>query len=285
LLLGKNPERIGELWRAMYDATLPFGRKGIAIMAISGVDLALWDLKGKAEMKSVAQLLGGIRHARIPVYATVWGPLKPEVIASYRAFKLHVENQPGLTTVQAVVDLVKRTREQLGPDRSLMLDAWMKWDIPTTLAVAEKVKGYHVDWIEEPLPADDWAGYAELSRRCPIPIAGGEHEFTAAGFAPLIDQRLHQVLQPDVCWCGGMTELVKIYEQAGRAGLKVCPHRGGEVWALPALAALDPQPLAESGRPWMTWVEGQPPVVDGLISPSDEPGFGVRIDEKKLVHV
>ena len=92
-------------------------------------------------------------------------------------------------------------------------------------------------------------------RACPIPIAGGEHEFTAVGFGDIIRRQLHHVLQPDACWCGGMTELVKIYRLRMLTAC-VCPHRGAEPWGLHALAALDPEPLAESGRPWMTWVEG-----------------------------
>ena len=141
---------------------------------------------------------------------------------------------------------------------------------------------YKIAWIEEPLPADDLAGYAELTCRCPIPIAGGEHEFTARGFAEIIDRRLHHILQPDVCWCGGLTELIKIYRMADESGLRVCPHRGAELWALHALAALDRQPLAESGRPWLTWVGGQPAIEDGLIRLTPTPGFGVVIEESKL---
>lgn len=158
-----------------------------------------------------------------------------------------------------------------------MIDAWMKWDLEQTLAVAEALLPYHVSWIEEPLPPDDVRGYAELAARC-LPIAGGEHEFTAAAFVELVERRLHQVLQPDVCWCGGLTELIKIYELGRKASLRVCPHRGA-VWSLPALAALDPEPLAEVGRSWMTWVGGQPTIEDGFIRLSDRPGFGVIIDE------
>src|SRR5947209_8172479 len=172
LLLGRDAGPVEELWEEMYRATLPFGRKGVAIMALSGVDLALWDLRGKAERKSVAAL---------------------------------------------------------------------------------------------------------LAASCPLPIAGGEHEFTTAAFAELMERRLHAVLQPDVCWCGGMTQLVRIYELAHVHGLRVCSHRGAEVWALHALAALDPQPLAESGRPWLTWVRGQPPIRDGFIRLTDAPGFGAEI--------
>jgi L-rhamnonate dehydratase len=163
-----------------------------------------------------------------------------------------------------------------------MLDAWMRWDVETTLRIARAVEPLHVSWIEEPLSPDDLDGYAVLAQQSPIPIAGGEHEFTAFGFRELVERRLHRVLQPDVCWCGGLTQLVEIYRMAHRHGLRVCPHRGAEVWALHAIAALDPEPLAESGRPWLTWVGGQPPIQDGWIELTDAPGFGVTIDESGL---
>lgn len=282
LLLGRDPEPVEALWEEMDRATLAFGRKGIAVMAQSGVDLALWDLRGRAAKRPVAELLGGETGRPISTYVTVWDEIAPEIATAHRAFKLHVENREGHDRADAVVQAVERARETVGPDRPLMIDAWMRWDVETTLQVAERLVECNVDWIEEPLPPDDLDGYARLAADCPVPIAGGEHEFTARGFAGLIDGRLHQVLQPDVCWCGGMTELVKIYRMAGQAGLRVCPHRGAEVWGLHALSGLDPEPLAESGRPWMTWVGGQPPIEDGMIQLTDAPGFGVEIDEQRL---
>jgi L-rhamnonate dehydratase len=276
LLIGQDPEPIEEHWETMYRSTLAFGQKGIVIMAISGVDLALWDLRGKAAGKPIAELLGGNVGQSIPTYTTVWDEVTPEMAGEHQAFKLHVEN------CDSVADAVARARETIGPDRELMIDAWMRWDIPSTLKVAEQIAPYNVGWIEEPIPADDHDGYAELAEKSPIPIAGGEHEFTARGFRQLIDRKLHQVLQPDVCWCGGMTELVKIYEMANAAGLRVCPHRGSELWALHAVASLDLQPLAESGRQWMTWVGGQPAIADGHIQLGSAPGFGVEIDEANL---
>jgi L-rhamnonate dehydratase len=282
-LLGQTPEPVETHWQTMYDATLPFGRKGLAIMALSGVDLALWDLRGKAERCSVARLLRPDYQPKpLPTYATVWDEVPSAAVGKYRAFKLHVGHQPSDDAVSATVAAVECARQVIGRDCPLMLDAWMKWDLATTLAVARAIIHQQIDWIEEPLPVDDLAGYARLRDDCPIPIAGGEHEFTAQGFRELIDQRLHRVLQPDVCWCGGLTELVKIYRMANTASLRVCPHRGAEVWGLHAIAALDPEPLAESGRPWMTWVGGQPEIVDGFIQPGDKPGFGVRIDEGRL---
>jgi L-rhamnonate dehydratase len=174
---------------------------------------------------------------------------------------------------------VAEAREAVGPGVMLSFDAFMEWDLPAARRMAQRLAPYDLAWLEEPLPVDDLAGYAELSCTSPIPIAGGEHESTMAGFGELIDRRLHHVLQPDACWCGGMTVLAWVYERARQAGLRVCPHRGAEVWGLHAIAALDPEPLAETGRPWMTWVGGQPAVQDGTVRLSDRPGFGVEIDE------
>jgi len=224
---------------------------------------------------SVAQLLGGPIHRRLPTYTTVWDDIPDVLIGQHTAFKIHL----GAGNLDALSDVVHRARARVGLHVALMVDAWMQWDVAFTLRFAERVGPCRLEWIEEPLPPDDLAGYAELARRAPVPIAGGEHEFTAAAFAELIQRRLHQVVQPDVCWCGGLTELVKIYRLGRDHGVRVCPHRGGEIWALPALAALDPEPLAESGRPWMTWVGGQPPIVAGHIDVPSAPGIGVAIEE------
>lgn len=281
LLVGRPVEPVEARWQEMYDATLPFGRKGIAVMALSGVDLALWDLRGKAAGKQVAALLGDKVRTEIPTYATVWDAIPAELIGKHHAFKIHVGKAEDLS-VDALEATVAAARLQVGPDVPLMLDAWMKWTVPFTVEVARRLEEYHLTWIEEPLSPDDLDGYAQLVRRCPIPMAGGEHEFTAAAFGDLIRRRLHHVVQPDVCWCGGMTELVKIYHLAKEHGVRVCPHRGAEPWGLHAIAALDPEPLAEMGRPWLTWVRGQPAIYDGLARLTAAPGFGVHFEQATL---
>jgi len=277
-LLGADPEQIEEHWLRMYDATLPFGRKGIAIMALSGVDLALWDLRGKQNNAAVVKLLGGTSGEPIPTYGTFWGEIDTTQVDNLSAFKLHLRNG----TVADVIPALQKAREIIGFQAPLMVDGWMKWDVENTLQIAEASQPYQLDWIEEPIPIDDRAGYASLRDASPVPIAGGEHEFTARGFQPLIEQKLHTIIQPDVCWCGGLTQLIEIYRQAQQAGLRVCQHRGCEVWGLHAVAALDVNPLAESGRPWMTWVLDQPEIENGFITISDRPGFGIRIDEAQL---
>jgi L-rhamnonate dehydratase len=282
LLLGRSPEPVEELWDAMYSATLAFGRKGLAIMALSGVDLALWDLRGKAAKQSIAALLGPVRRDPIPVYHTVWDEIPLEDMGRYRAFKLHV-GKVDEVTIESLVRHIEAARRLVGPGVPLMIDAWMRWNVDFTRQSAAALAPLGVDWIEEPLSPDDLTGYREL-RGGPVPIAGGEHEFTAIGFEPLIVEQLHDVLQPDICWCGGMTEMVKIYRRAMEAGVRVCPHRGAEIWGLHALAALDPNPLAETGRPWMTWVGGQPAVRDGMIALPEGDGFGAVIRDG-LVYV
>ncbi|MFV0443655.1 MAG: mandelate racemase/muconate lactonizing enzyme family protein [Planctomycetaceae bacterium] len=283
LLTRRSSESVEELWEEMYSATLPFGRKGIAVMALSGVDLALWDLRAKRAGQPVAALFGGFGNKSLPTYTTVWDRVDAETAAGTgpagaSPVKLHVRVTDPLHAVDEIVERVGAARRAIGPERELMVDAWMKWDVELTLRVAERIAPLGIGWIEEPLSPDDLRGYEQLAGRCPIPIAGGEHEFTAAAFEELIERRLHAVLQPDVCWVGGLTELVKIYDIARTASVRVVPHRGAEIWALHAIAALDPLPLAESGRPWMPWVEGQPSIHDGRISVSAMPGFGVQLN-------
>lgn len=281
-LLGDDPAPIEELWSAMYAATLAFGRKGLAIMALSGVDLALWDLRAKAEGLPLVTLLGGEPGQPIPTYTTVWGEVDPTLVSQHSAFKLHVDRHRMQDPVAETVQAVDKARTSIGTEKPLMLDAWMKWDVDLTLQIEPELRRFDIGWIEEPLSPDDLNGYRQLVSACEIPIAGGEHEFTSVGFEPLISERLHQVLQPDVCWCGGLTTLLEIYQAAKEAGLTVCPHRGSEIWSLHAIAAVDPDPLAESGRPWMEWVGGQPPIENGVIMLEDRPGFGLEIDEANL---
>lgn len=279
-LLSRDPEPVEALWDELYRATIMFGRKGLAVMALSGVDLALWDLRGKAQRSSVTELLGGRPGGSIPVYRTFWGELPADEIDPYAAVKLHLGASRGVAG--EMIDAIRRARDVAGERRALMLDAWMQWDVETTLTIARAVADCDIAWIEEPILIEDVDGYRRLSAESPIPIAGGEHEFTKYGFRELIAQGLHAVLQPDVCWCGGLTQLIEIYRLARAAGLRVVPHRGAELWALPALAALDPDPLAESGRPWLTWVGGQPSIESGRVAIPDAPGFGAVIDEAAI---
>lgn len=278
-LTGQDATDVEGLWDAMYSLTLAYGRKGLAIMAISGVDLALWDLRAKRAGLPLAYILSDEVQSTVPAYRTGKSPEKwiSEGTEGYTALKLNL-GMGANEDLQDVVDRVRRVREALGPDVAIMGDAFMSLDLESALRIADGLVDVGLGWFEEPLPADDFEGYARLRDECSIPIAGGEHEYTAKAFETLMADRLHAIVQPDVCWCGGLTELVKIYRLGEQYGIRVCPHRGSEIWSLHAICALDPDPLAESGREWMTWVKDQPQIVEGEISLGPGVGFGVRID-------
>ena len=282
LLNGANATDVEDLWDEMYRATLAYGRKGIAIMAISGVDLALWDLRAKREKKPLVELLGGKPDESVRAYKTGFSAEEGiEAAEGFSAVKVHAGIRPG-EEMYDIVGGIERVRETLGPDIQLMGDAFMKMDVETTLRLAEQLEPYDLLWLEEPLPPDDLEGYARLRDESPIPIAGGEHEYTAKAFEPIIAEKLHSYVQPDVCWCGGLTELLKIYQLAEGTDVVVCPHRGAEAWSLHAIAALGAEPFAESGREWMSWVRGTPEILNGEVAVSDRPGFGVWFDERDI---
>jgi len=279
VLMGADAEDVEGLWDAMYRHTAPYGQKGIAIMAISGVDLALWDLRGKREGKPLVEVLGGTPVA-VPSYRTgARNGLENALSQGYKAVKFGIGAMDPHSELDAIADLFADVRSVVGSEIRVMCDAGMRWDVEGTLKAAERLAEFDLGWLEEPLLPEEFNGYERLMAESPIPIASGEHEYTARGFEALMKRGLHAIYQPDVCWCGGLTELVKIYELAKKYQVEVCPHRGGEVWALHAIVALSPNPLAESGRPWMAWVHEQPGVVDGKIKPGDGLGFGVSFDE------
>lgn len=286
LLVGRDATDVEELHAQMCRHTAFYGRKGLVVMAISGVDLALWDLRGKAAGQPVAKLLNpAVDLGReLPTYSTVFDDAEAEAAfnAGHQAIKLHVERFGNQPDPAAVAGLVKQTRERLGPHASIMIDAFARWDIATSLRVADAIAPYDVAWLEEPIPPDDLDGYAILAAKSPVPIAGGEHEYLADGFKTLIDRRLHAVLQPDINWCGGLTTLIAIYRMAHAANIRVVPHRGCEPYALAAIAALDQKPLAESGRKWFQCLDGFLQIRNGLIQVSNESGFGIAFPARHV---
>ena len=281
LLVGRDASAVEQLHGEMLQHTVMYGRSGLVVMANSGVDLALWDLRGKTRDCSVARLLNPEvdLNRPLPTYATVFDDVDGEqaIRFGHRAIKLHVERFGDRPDPSAIRDLVQQVRGRLGSRAMVMIDAFARWDFASSLKIVEALADLDVAWLEEPLPPDDLDGYAALAAQSPVPIAGGEHEYTAAGFRKLIDGKLHHILQPDINWCGGLTTLVEIYDMARMHGLRVCPHRGSEPFAVQAIAALDPDPLAESPRTWFTCLAGAPQIEAGSIHCTAAPGFGVRL--------
>jgi L-alanine-DL-glutamate epimerase-like enolase superfamily enzyme len=278
-LIGREADDIETRWQELYELTRPYGQRGLAVMALSGVDLALWDLRAKRAGVPVAGLLGNRWREPVPGY---WMYSEPElqhlggVVASgFRAVKLSI---PIGSDATDIVNHVRQARDVLGPDVRLMIDAEMIWDVDGALNLADRLAPYDLDWMEGILRTHSVEELAAFVARSPIALAGGEHEYTSEVFVELIERHAFDIYQPDIAWCGGLSEVVKIFRMANEAGVRVCLHRGAEVWGLHAIAGLDPHPLAESGRPWIDWVDGQPTFENGSIRIAENAGFGVQFD-------
>ena len=284
-LTGKEFLTPFDLHDHMCKFTSFYGLSGIVPMAISGIDLAIWDAYAKSHDSTVLQILNPSHNpnASCSMYQTVFDAAGALLATEQgmSAVKLHLERYGSDPDIREIKELVRRTRDAVGPDCELMLDAFGKWDVSTTREIAERICKYDIAWIEEPLLPQEIASYTELCEQSPIPIAGGEHEYLICGFRRLVDAHAHDVYQPDVNWCGGLSTLIAIYELANRNDLRVCPHRGSEPFALPAIMALDPTPLAESGRDWFRAISPPTRVERGRACCNTGLGFGVELSTSK----
>lgn len=290
LLIGRQIETVEDIqaaYDALYLASLPYGRKGLGVMALSGIDLALYDLLGKARDLPVCALLTDAPKRRIRAYAT------GEDAERYRQLG-YTANKFGhrWTGAAADYDTAARAAEHVrgvfGEDALVMVDVYMSWDAEVTLEMAKRLADYNLYWFEDVLTPDDLDGQAALTDAVkPTLIAGGEHEFTHYGFEQIARAGALDLWQPDITWCGGITEGLRIVEIANRVGAPVAPHRGGEVWGLHLIAGSDCADLAEyhsdhiRAERDVLWLN-EPAPIDGYISPTDAPGFGVDLNEVLL---
>jgi len=237
LLVGHDPLDSEFLWQSMYRRTMAFGRKGIGMAAISAVDLAIWDLKGKLLRQPVFRLLGGRTKSPLPVYASKLYSQPERELAreaqtyleqGFKMMKLRLGWGPrhGLDGMRRNVELVRILRETVGDGIEIMADVYMGWDLEYAKRMLPKLVPYNLRWLEEPLPADDIAGYAQLKAMGHVAIAGGEHEFSLAGFRQLIDARAIDFAQFDTNRVGGITAAHKITSLCEAHGVFVVPHAG-----------------------------------------------------------
>jgi L-rhamnonate dehydratase len=299
LLVGADPLAHELIWDKLYRY-LVHGRKGPPMMAVSVIDCALWDLKGKWANAPVYRLLGGPTRTQIPAYASALGfSIEPERAAArarqfveqgYRATKWFFRNGPadGPAGIASNVELVRTLREAVGEDTDLMLDCWMSWDVPYTVQMAERLEEYRPRWLEEPVLPDKIESYAEIRRRVTVPISGGEHEYTRWGLKQYMDAGAVDVLQPDIYWAGGITELLKICAIASTYDLPVIPH-GHSTPATAHLIASQPAnlcPLLEYLVKWNTihqyFLKTPLEPRNGVVTLPDTPGLGMELDEAKI---
>jgi L-rhamnonate dehydratase len=287
---GAHVDDIERIWDQMYLSTLFYGRKGIVLNAISCVDLALWDLLGKLRQEPVFHMLGGAVREELLFYATGSRPdLAQQMGFIGGKLPLHhgpAEGEEGMKkNLASLADMRSRT----GEDFWLMYDCWMSLDLNYAIQLAQDAAKYSLKWIEEALPPDDYWGYAELKRKVPTGmfVSTGEHEATRWGFRLLLEMECADILQPDVGWCGGLSELVRISALADKGGVLVVPH-GSSVYSYhfsltrhnsPFSEFLMMAPAADKVIPMFAPLLLDEPVpVNGKMKVPDSPGFGVRLN-------
>ncbi|MEM6635223.1 MAG: mandelate racemase/muconate lactonizing enzyme family protein [Pseudomonadota bacterium] len=305
-LLGRDPLETEKLWLELYHTFRDQGQRGLTVTALSGVDIALWDIKGKHFGASVSTLLGGRFRDRVAAYAT--GSFRRDgvdrvsdiaaEVARYRAEGFGAVKIKIGFDVAEDLEVTAAVRAAIGPDLRLMVDANHGYDVIEAVDYGRRAVEHGVDWFEEPVVPEQLDAYAEVKVRQPIPVAGGETWHARWGFLDPVTRRVIDILQPDVCGCGGFTEMRRIIDLAGLHGIRVVPHVWGTAVQIAAslqvLAALPPNPprpeplapLLEFDRtenPFRQAVVTRPiEHRDGIVAVPDGPGLGIEIDRDAL---
>ena len=306
MLIGEDASQISRIWDICYNGSRAhfainrghsfpiMGRRGLTVAALSGIDIALWDIAGKALNVPVHRLLGGKRKDRFPAYAS--GGWKPtaEIGAelqnfidrgNFKAVKMRVGSQDG--TVRHSIERVLAARDALGPDIDIMCDAHGTWTVAEAKRFANGVADVGVAWFEEPVTGDDKRGMAEVRAMTDIPIAAGESESTRFDFRDLVEVRAADILQPDLAIAGGITEAMRIESIAAAWNLGYAPH----LWTGALGFAAGLHTLAASTAGFIVeYSLGHNPllhdlvvedflVVDGEVEIPDRLGLGVTIND------
>ena len=269
------------------------GRRGITTRVISGIDIALWDVKGKAANRPVYKLLGGFTN-KVPVYIAggyyeedkgleeLATEMDTAVSMGPRAIKMKIGGAP----INEDVERIRVVREAVGPDVKVMVDANCAYRYYEAIKIARKMEKYDIFWFEEPVNPDDYEGHRLISRATAIPIATGENEYTRYGFRDLIQNRCAAIIQPDGLIMGGVTEFMKVAALAQAHDLPIAPHGNQDVHvhlvsAIPN--GLTVEYYSNSTDPmWGRMFKETLMVKDGHVSPPDRPGMGIELNEAAL---
>lgn len=310
ILVNKNPLDLNVLWETMYQETRDYGRKSTPIEAISGIDIALWDIVGKSLQLPIWQLLGGAFRTRIVAYATGLyyrgeTPTRVDAAALREESQLYIEEgfkaikmKIGLLPLKDDLNRVEIVRDSIGDNTLLMVDANHAYNTHTAMKISEGLKQYNVLWFEEPVLPENIEGYVALRRAGTIPIAGGECEYTRYGFRTLFQQGALDIAQPDTCCAGGISEMRNIIALATTYGVMCLPHNWGSAIALAAnlhlLACLPPcpptaHPVLGANEPMLEYDRNPNPLRDelaterislheGYVNVPQQPGLGVTVN-------
>lgn len=301
VIVGEDARNIEGLWVRMVDQLRRWGHTaGVVMEAISGIDIALWDLLGKAEDRPVWQLLAGAGRLAVPCYAssiyisdisTMCAEAAEQQEQGFGCIKVKIGRPAADGGSAADLRALAGIRETVGSDLVLVVDANGSYQASEALWIARAMEGLDIRWFEEPVPPDDVAGYRRLHGMTSVPLACGETDFGIFTLAPLITERLIDVVQPDVARCGGITGARQIWTLTYAANLAYAPHTGfsgglSQLAALhvaaaaPTLLALEymfiDNPLRE------IFLEGYPQAEKGLLRAPSGPGLGLELDSAKV---
>lgn len=306
-IIGRDPFDVEVIWEDLYNRIKDYGSTGMAISALSGIDIALWDIIGKICGKPVHKLIGGAYRTEVTAYATGlyfidMDRLIEEAIDEARGYVEEgftaIKMKIGLGSPKLDIERVAAVREAIGDDVRLMVDANHCFTVPAAIRLGRELEQLNVEWFEEPISPEDVDGYIEVTRALDMAVAGGENEFTRWGFRDLVTRKAMDIIQPDVCAAGGISECRKIATLATTHGVECVPHAWGSVIGLAAtlhfLAALPDQPpsfrpmpplleFEQCENPFRDDLSAQPIVQrDGIVQIPTGAGLGIEIRREVL---
>jgi D-galactarolactone cycloisomerase len=306
LLIGADALATEALWEKLYAAFRDHGQKGLPVQALSGVDIALWDLKGRHFGVPAHRLMGGPLRTEVRAYATGLYRREKGDPRAYLAEEAAGYAEEGFAAMKLKVGfgvaedagVAQAVRAAIGPDVALMMDANHAYDATRAIQLGRKVADLDLGWFEEPVPPEDLAGYALVRAQQPIPVAGGECEFTRFGFREVLLRHAVDIVQPDTCAAGGLSECIKIAAMANAHGLRYVPHVWGTGVALAAALQLlsvlpNNPPCLYPQEPILEFDRTEHPIrqailaepiehARGMVRVPDRPGLGVEIDRGAL---
>ncbi|WP_137155585.1 mandelate racemase/muconate lactonizing enzyme family protein [Rhizobium sp. FKL33] len=305
-LIGENPLETEKIWARLYNALRDQGQRGLSVTALSGIDIALWDIKGKFFNAPISILLGGRFRDRVKAYAT--GSFKrdgvdriadnAEEVARYKAEGFHAAKIKIGFGVREDLQVIRAVREAVGPEMRLMVDANHGYDALEAVRFGQAAAELDIDWFEEPVVPEQIGAYCDVRARQPIPVAGGETWHGRFAMKDPLERRAIDILQPDLAGTGGFTEARRVVDLAALHGVRVVPHVWGTVVhiaaALQFMAAMAPspvrvdpvEPILEFDRtenPFRQAVATRPiEHRNGIVTIPEGPGLGIDIDRAAL---
>ncbi len=307
LLIGQDPLRSEFLWHDLYARYRDQGQTGVTLPGLSPIDIALWSLKGNYRGQPVHRLMGGPVRTEVAAYATGLYRRQHGDPAAYLAEEAAQYCALGFGAVKLKVGfgvaddvrIVHAVRAAIGEEAGLMIDANHAYDAVAALRLGRQIEALDIGWFEEPVPPEDLDGHLQVKAGLTIPIASGECEFTRFGFRPLLERRAVDIVQPDICAAGGLSECKKIADMAAAYGVRFTPHVWGTGIAIAAalqllaVTAADTPPSLRPLEPMMEFDRTEHPVrrallvepiehVAGVVAVPTGPGLGIDVDRTVL---